>query len=177
MGTVILNLSTQLEVAAAVIGKLSGQVMKNFVVCVAVLVVVVSASYPPRPPLFYGPPHRGGYGGAGGLGGLDQLTLLLLQKDGGLGGQGGISSLLPLLLAGGGLGGKGKGAFNPLLLALLGGGKCDEKYPLGCTQPAIANANGNRLCGDDSATACDGGHQQCWPCCTCPDTPSATTWP
>ena len=59
----------------------------SVVVCLAVLVAVVSASYPPRPPLFYGPSHRGGYGGAGGLGGggLDPLTLLLLQKDGGLG--------------------------------------------------------------------------------------------
>merc|ERR1739840_7586 len=135
---------------------LSGQVMKNFVVCVAVLVAVASASYPPRPPLYYGPSHRGGYGGAGGLGGLDPLTLLLLQK-------------------GGGLGGKGKGSFNPLLLALLG--KCDEKYPLGCTQPAVANVNGKRLCGKDSGSACDDGNQQCWPCCTCPNTPSATTWP
>merc|ERR1712179_764568 len=48
---------------------LFAQVMMKFVVCVAVLVVVVSASYPPHPPPFYGPVHRGGYGGVGGHGG------------------------------------------------------------------------------------------------------------
>merc|ERR1712183_208376 len=91
------ELIDQLEVSAAVTGKLSDQAMKNSVVCLAVLVAVVSASYPPPP--FYGPPHRGGYSaGASGLGGLDPLTLLLLQKDGGLGRNGGINSLLPLLL-------------------------------------------------------------------------------
>ena len=60
--------------------------MMKFVVCVAVLVAVVSASYPPHPPPYYGPVHRGGYGGAGGHGGgIDPLTYLLLQKKGGLG--------------------------------------------------------------------------------------------
>merc|ERR1712083_451569 len=113
MGTIIFDLSHQMEVSAVLIDKLFGQVMKYSLVCVAVLVAVVSAQYAPRPPLLYGPPHRGGYGGAGGLGGgLDPLTLLLLQKDGGLGGNGGINSLLPLLLAGGGW--EGKGRLRPL---------------------------------------------------------------
>merc|ERR1712179_169370 len=68
----------------------SAQVKMKFVVCVAVLVAVVSASYPPHPPPYYGPVHRGGYGGAGGHGGgIDPLTYLLLQKKGGLGGKGG----------------------------------------------------------------------------------------
>merc|ERR1712212_1470750 len=99
MGSLIYDLSHQKVVSAVLIDKLFGQVMKYSLVCVAVLVAVVSAQYAPRPPLLYGPPHRGGYGGAGGLGGgLDPLTLLLLQKDGGLGGNGGINSLLPLLL-------------------------------------------------------------------------------
>merc|ERR1712179_42846 len=61
----------------------SAQVKMKFVVCVAVLVAVVSASYPPHPPPYYGPVHRGGYGGAGGHGGgIDPLTYLLLQKKG-----------------------------------------------------------------------------------------------
>merc|ERR1712212_562745 len=177
MGTVNSDLPHQFEVSAVLIDNLSGQAMKYSVVFVAALVAVVSAQYAPRPPLLYGPPHRGGYGGAGGLGGgLDPLTLLLLQKDGGLGGSGGINSLLPLLLAGG-LGGKGKGGFDPLLLALLGGGKCVETYPLGCTQPATANLDGDFLCGNDQGAACDGGNEQCWPCCTCPTTASAVGWP
>merc|ERR1712055_413470 len=177
MDTFKSDLSHQLEVSAVLIDILSDQAMKYSVVCVAALVAVVSAQYAPRPPLHYGPPHRGGYGGLGGHGGgLDPLTLLLLQKDGGLGGSGGIDSLLPLLLAGG-LGGKGKGGFNPLLLALLGGGKCKEKHLLGCTQPATANLDGDFLCGNDLGTACDGGNEPCRPCCTCSTTANAVGWP
>merc|ERR1712183_106898 len=165
------ELKYQLEVSAAVTGKLSDQVMKKSVACLAVLVAVVSASYPPPP--FYGPAHRGGYGGASGLGGLDPLTLLLLQKDGGFGGNGGISSLLPPLLSGG-LGGGKKGGLNPLMLALLSG-KCVEKYPPGgCVQPATANANPDKLCGDYPGYSCNtsGGSnfKKCLPCCTCPTT-------
>merc|ERR1712055_502508 len=159
MGTFNSDLSHQLEVSAVLIDKLSGQAMKYSVVCVAVLVAVVSAQYAPRPPLHYGPPYGGGYGGLGGHGGgLDPLTLLLLQKDGGLG-SGGISSLLPLLLAGG-LGGKWK-----------------EKHLVGCTQPATANLDGDFLCGNDLGTACDGGNEPCWPCCTCSTTANAVGWP
>merc|ERR1711970_678350 len=169
----ISELKYQLEVSAAVTGKLSDQVMKKSLVCLAVVVAVVSASYPPPP--FYGPSHRGGYGGASGLGGLDPLTLLLLQKDGGLGGNGGINSLLPLLL-GGGLG-SGKGGFNPLMLALLSG-KCVEKHTGGCIQPATANANPNKLCGESTTLdKCNGGSNFCWPCCTCPTTPNARGYP
>merc|ERR1712179_498749 len=160
----------------------SAQVKMKFVVCVAVLVAVVSASYPPHPPPYYGPVHRRGFGGVGGHGGgLDPVILLLLQKNGGLGGKGGggINSLLPLLLAGG-LGGK-KGGFDPLLLALLGSGKCLEQYPGGCIQPATANTDGNKLCGIKAGNFCErvngGGGEKCWPCCSCPHTPDATGYP
>merc|ERR1712055_1279215 len=162
MGTFESDLSHQLEVSAVLIDILSGQAMKYPVVCVAALVAVVSAQYAPRPPLHYG--GGGGYGGYGGLGvhggGIDPLTLLLLQKAGGLGGKG-----------------KGKGGFDPLLLALLGGGKCKEKHLLGCTQPATANLDGDFLCGNDLGTACDGGNEPCWPCCTCSTTANAVGWP
>merc|ERR1711887_134490 len=141
------ELKYQLEVSAAVTGKLSDQVMRKSVVCLAALVAVVSASYPPPP--FYGPSHRGGYGG--------------------FGGNGGISSLLPLLLSGG-LGGGKKGGFNPLMLALLSG-KCVEKYPPGgCVQPATANADPDKLCGVSTVDGCNNGKEQCLPCCTCPTT-------
>merc|ERR1712179_529129 len=158
---------------------LFAQVMMKFVVCVAVLVAVVSASYPPHPPPFYGPVHRGGYGGVGGHGGgIGPLTYLLLQKKGGLGGKGGgIHSLLPLLLAGG-LGGGKKGGIDPLIFLLGGGhGKCVEHYPDGCTQPATANNDEKRLCGISTERKCGPTEcYECWPCCTCPDTPSAHEW-
>jgi len=177
--------------------------MKISLVCGAVFITVVSASYQPRPlPLKYGPAHRGVYGGARGHGGgIDPLTLLLLHKDGG--GNGGINRLLPLLLTGGGLSGKAghvnpliftllgnrgvgsgvknllplilsgglggkKGDISPLLLTGLLGDKCIEDHPYGCTQPTIANANPQRLCGDDPGFGCSGA--KCCPCCTCPDT-------
>merc|ERR1712243_385632 len=93
--------------------------MKISLVCGAVFISVVSASYQSRPLSFrYGSTHRG-TGGHGG--GIDPLTLLLLQKDGDKGGKDGINNLLPLLLAGGGMGGKGGHAVNPLLFAFLGG--------------------------------------------------------
>ena len=59
--------------------------MKISLLCIAALIVCVSASYAPRhPPFRYPPSHGAPFGGAGGHG-LDPLTLLLLQKDGGLG--------------------------------------------------------------------------------------------
>jgi len=93
--------------------------MKISLVCCAVFITVVSASYQPRPlPFKYGPTHRGVYSGAASHGGgIDPLTLLLLQKNGG--GNGGINRLLPILLTGGGLSGK-DGHVNPLLFSLLG---------------------------------------------------------
>jgi len=142
--------------------------MMKSVLCLASLIVAISASYS-RPPLG----HRPSHGGA--LGGIDPFTLLLL-KDGGLGHGGGLSGLLPLLLlGGGGLGGKGKGGLgiNPLLLSLLGG--CTEKYPK-CIQPKIANADGKRICGLGNQEKCQKYHPNdaiCLPCCTCPDTPSS----
>merc|ERR1719186_1171281 len=138
------------------------------IICVAGLIVAISA-------LGYRP-H--GYPGAGGLlgghgGGIDPLTLLLLKGDGLGGGKSGINSLLPLLLlGGGGLGGKhGKhGGINPLLFALLN--DCKEQYT-DCTQPTVANANSDKLCGEDTSgtgycTDTNGMAVLCKKCCTCP---------
>ena len=52
----------------------------------AVLVSVVSASYPPPHHYGYGPTHHGAYGGKGGHGGgIDPMMFLLMQKGGSLG--------------------------------------------------------------------------------------------
>merc|ERR1712240_27906 len=158
--------------------------MKSLI-CLLSVVVAASATFLAPPP----PPHyrRPGYPGHSPLGGgsIDPMTYLLLNKNGGLGGSGS-SSLLPLL-GGGGLGGMGggygghggHGKFNPLLLTLLGG--CTEKHTGGCTQPTVANGDANQKCGmNDQGQSCQSAagpnptSVNCKPCCTCPDTPSAT---
>merc|ERR1712179_395006 len=55
--------------------------------------------------------------------------------------------------------------------------KCVEHYPDGCTQPATANHDEKRLCGISTERKCGPTEcYECWPCCTCPDTPSAHEW-
>merc|ERR1712151_407780 len=77
----------------------------------------------------------------------------------------------------GGHGGHGK--FNPLLLTLLGG--CKETHTGGCTQPTVANGDANQKCGmNDQGLSCQSAGPNPTsvnykPCCTCPDTPSATS--
>merc|ERR1711872_760858 len=136
-------------------------------ICLLSVVVAASATFLAPPP----PPHyrRPGYPGHSPLGGgsIDPMTYLLLNKGGGLGGLGG------------GYGGhSGHGKFNPLLLTLLGG--CTEKHKGGCTQPTVANGDANQKCGmNDQGLSCQSAGPNptsvnCKPCCTCPDTPSAT---
>ena len=72
--------------------------MKTSVVCGAVLISVVAASYQPLP-FQYGPTHPGAYGKASGHdGGVDPLTLLLLQKDSGKGKVSFISDIVKCFL-------------------------------------------------------------------------------